>query len=375
MRPILYSAIGKEGKPETGYVDANSNAEALSILRASGLTNIELHDDYVTSQERPELKSLDKEQLGKLAAAEIQIRRGEPKLKTFLYLHRDTIVTTIVGLVIVVAGFLEQSNTTIVIGSTLALLTPAYLYWIQRHARRYNALMAAFARGNWRKARHLITLLKKHVDSGMVFDLDAREAAIDAMEGDLDLALKKLETWKISMDCKSPGMYESRISSLYQIQGNYAACLDYLRQALEKNPDNPVYILDLAMSEARLGSIDKAAALLEQLDTSALITMAKPYLSWAKGIIALKNNSYREALELLGEAHTAYLAMQNNPIFWISLSLCSAYLSLVLHHQGQTKTAEDLLAEAWPIVKLHGEKPLLDAINEQFGNHPGLCIA
>jgi hypothetical protein len=83
MPKLLYSATDAQGHKNVGFVEADSNVEALAKLRAAQLSAVELHDEPAGAALRPERAGLSEAQAARLAAFELRARR-DPGIGTVI---------------------------------------------------------------------------------------------------------------------------------------------------------------------------------------------------------------------------------------------------------------------------------------------------
>lgn len=110
------------------------------------------------------------------------------------------------------------------IGALLLGLTFGIPAWLFRDANRYDRLLRCFAVGDWKQAEKLIHALRSTTQpDSLRFDLDIREAMIQATHGNAAQALAGLEHWRSRLATSSPGLFEGRVASAYQAAGDYYA--------------------------------------------------------------------------------------------------------------------------------------------------------
>jgi hypothetical protein len=156
-------------------------------------------------------------------------------------------------------------------------------------------------------------------------------------------------------------MFEARVASVYHAAGDYKASLEQMRKAHQALPDDPSRQLDLALAEARLGEPDTARAVLAQLNEAALPSHGRPFVHWVRGLVALRRND-ASAHEELARAMAGFLEYGTNSAVWSALALCGGAYALALARAGQPDAARTALNRVSPILKVHGDKPLLRMI-------------
>jgi hypothetical protein len=124
-------------------------------------------------------------------------------------------------------------------------------------------------------------------------------------------------------------------------------------------PENVILRVDWVLAEACLGDVAQAARLLEEIDPETLPVYGQAFPPWIAGLIALRQNRGADALAHLQTAVDGFLAFGENPITWPSFALCSGACALALAGAGKTGEARQLVQRVWPILKAHGDQPLL----------------
>ncbi len=368
-RTILYSGVDRDNKPKNGYVEAENNREALQILKKEGVSDIRLHDDGLYASYRNELEDLSDKELERTAQFEIECRYN---LNIFGFLKevlRKNIFILLAGAGVIAWGIYSNSTIIILVGILLMLSMPVFSLWNYRHVNNYNRLQIELAWGNWQEALRLIDKLRVHMkESEVAFDLDINEACIVARERSLEEALKIVDMWREVFSETSPSLYESRISSMYHYCGDYDGFVECMRSAYLKSPENSLVTLDMALAEARFGSVEKASALLEKVHKEELPRFALLAVSWVKGLVA-RTNKDLAAKDYLESAVLQISAYSKNPVMWKHIALCTGAYALALHDSDEKQKAEELLEKIWKVLKVHGDNILLKEIGEKFPDY------
>ena len=368
MKKIIYKGIDTNGAEKKGFVSASSNAEALQLLKARGLADVQLYDDVLFAQDRAELENLSDAALEAIAKFEINVR-SKPRLLTFLLeVLRVNKLIVLGGLGLCLWGWYSGSYLSIIFGALISLSMPALSLWNYRHVSNYTHLLRTCADGRWGEANRLIENLRGHMKAPMMaFDLDIRKACIEAHVGSLNTALAIVEKWKHSFNEESPGLYESRVASIYHACDRYDDFIDQMRDAYFKSSLSPTLIVDLALAEARLGDVNKAEKLLACVRIEELPSHGLPFVDWIKGVVA-KRKQDPQAQKHLEAAVSGMLQFGENPAIWTSLAVCVGCYAAALPEPGAMEKAQSLLASVAKILKVHGDKPLLAELTEKYPN-------
>ena len=368
LKKILYTATDIHGKEVSSFIDTNSNKEAIELLSEKGFTNIRFHDDIATAIDRNSLDNLSDTELERIAKFEAAIR-VKPRFMTFIIeVFRVNKILIISGVCLSLWGLYDANRYLIAIGLILSLSMPLRSIWNYRVVNGYDKLLRAYARGQIEAATRQTEFLKKYMQQPeMAFDLDIRISALNASHGDLNGEIVKLKSWRDCIDDLSPGMYESRVASVYHLSGNYDKYVDSIREAFFKSSQSPTLILDLALAEARLGEIDKAEMLLKQVEPDELPIHGVPFVDWAEGMVEYRKGDSR-AEEKLSSAVSGLFEFSENPAVWPSLAVCIGDYALCVAADTSIDKAKVLLTHVWEILRFHGEKKLINQLLNKYPN-------
>lgn len=364
MKKILYSAQDSRGKPVTAFVEAASAADALAQLQSRGFQSIVLHDDPHIQLERDHLEGLDERSLARLAEFEVRIRKGQ-HIGLFLQQVLLNNAKVLLGSA-AVAGWAVYARHPVTAGLALLVLLgiPGIALWQYRRVTEYNALLKACALGQGDQVRERVARLRPVMTApAMAFDLDLREACVRAQESrSATEALAGLAHWREHFDAESPGVFESRIATVYHAAGQFPAFVEAMRAAYAASPKTPTFVVDLALAEARLGDLEAATRLLAEVNPAELPPHGQPFVHWAFGMIALRHNE-PVAAEPLRLAMEGLLEYKDNPAVWTALALVTAAYAVAIsrHHRAE---ALQLLASVQPVVVVHADRFLRILLQE-----------
>lgn len=358
MAQLLYSAKDGQGKPVQGFVEAVTTLEARQQLQTQGLTDVVLHQDTTVSTDPRSLAGLGPEQLRELARLSIATMQRPglaPLLKHVAASNRWWIAF---DLGLVAWGIATSNRWLMAGGAVLALLPFALAAWQSRHGDRYNALLKAFALGDWKHVRTLAQQLRE-VSRGvqnMEFDLDLRLAAVRARAGQLREALADVEPWRARV--ATPGTFENRIAAIHAAAGDRAGFVRLMAESHAKAPQEPARALDHALAQARFGDVEIADRLLREIDATLLPPHAQAFVAWTRGLVQLRQQQ-AGALDQLGQAVAEFLKLAAQPAAWPALAFSTCDHAIALAMAGRKDEARQELAQVWPIVRAHGDTPLL----------------
>lgn len=367
LKKILYSAVDDSGREIQSFIEARSNQEAYDILEYKGFSKIEFHDDALhIASERIELEDLTDTQNRAIAKFEIQSRRHQSFYSFLLEVLRSNKWLIFTGLILVAWSIYNQSTVGIALGLLISLPFPAISIWNYKNVKRYNDFLAAFALGKCDKALTLLNHLKKSMTAPeMAFDLQIREACIRVKNthvgGDI---LNQLQHWQDKFIASSPGLFESRLATVYFSAGDTVRFVELMRDAYAKSPNNASVILDLALAEARTGHYERAQTLLNHIDKALLPVHGRPFLHWVQGLIDA-NDQLPSADNQFSSAIAGFMEFNDNPAVWPSLAMNIAdYANFEPHTKHDTKLKG--LQKAWPIICFHAEKSLIDSLKVHY---------
>lgn len=366
MKKLLYTATKNNGKEVSSYIEANSNKEALESLSDKGFSNIEFQDDVVTAISRSDLDDLSENELEQVAKFEAAIR-VKPSFITFiLNVFRVNKLLILGGICFLIWGVVDSSSYLITFGLILSLSMPLLSIWNYRVVNRYDKLLRAYATGKTEAVAKLTESLRKHMKQPeMAFDLDIRMASINAHHGDVEKEIEKIEKWRAIIDELSPGMFESRVASIYHLHGSYNKFVEAMRNAFFISSLSPTLVLDLALAEARLGESEKAEILLKKVKPEELPIHGIPFINWVEGAVGCRKG-IPEAEDKLKSAISGLLAFGDNPAIWPSLAVCIGDYALCVNSEASRAKSKDLLSTVWDILKFHGERELIAQLVDKY---------
>lgn len=360
MGHLLYSARDSRGEPVEGFVEAASVRAAREQLASSGMRDIVLHQDPALGATDPrQLAGLDGRQLRALARLNLAAMRTPGlvgSLREVAVLYRWWLLA---AAAVVVAGVILDSGWTTWLGVVSLAWPFAQTVWMYRHSGRYNALLRAFAVGDWPRVRALAYKLRPFAPKveQLGFDLDLRVAWIAARDGRLHEALEMVERWREPL-ARQPGLFEQRVAPLYYAAGSRKGLLRVTAEAHALAPDEPSRAMDLALAQARFGDAVQARRLLDAIDMALLPSFGHGFHAWADGMVRLRQQQ-PGALEKLSEAVAAFLALSTNPVVWPALAFATCDHAVALSLAGRKEQAQREIADVWPILQAHGDNALL----------------
>lgn len=364
MSRILYRATAADGNGVTDFVEAGSAAEAMRLLIDRGLNDVVLLQSpgLATFNETP--PGLTPEQHARLRV-EVMAKPG--LVAAMRRVATRNVFPLALCVAVLCAGAWLHEAWLVVAGLALFAYPFAMLFWKRRHLSHYQRLAKAYALGHWDEVRRLAPKVKQASSNALLpWDVDVRLACIEALEGHLEAALASLEAWREPMTAKAAGMFEARLASVYFAARDYDGYQRLMDEAAELSGNDPSRLVDVAMAHAKFGDLHHAQAILAGIDTSLLPPVAQPFVRFVNGVILLRDNRPDVALQDLQAARDEFLRMSlKSPSAWAAMAAASGYLALALARCDKPELAQQVVADVLPMLRVHGEKPLIDMLQSE----------
>jgi len=363
---MLYSATTADGKPQSGYVDADNATEARERLERRGFTQVVLHQLAPVVEDAEMLDAISPHAVEQLARLQIQLMRAPTVLTMLASTARSAKWWLIVDAVMLVLGLATDTRWLWISSAILLLLPFAFTLWNYRHSARYTGLLRAFALGRWKEFEALMAQLApmRARSQQLDFDLDVRHACLISKRGELRAAIESLEPWRERL-AGQPGMFEMRLAAVFPYGGDREQFVTHMRLAHEASPTDPARAVDFALANARWGDVDKAEETLSKVDAGLLPPFAAPFVAWIEGLIALKRQR-PDTIAHLARATEGFLGWSGNPAVWVSLAHCACDYALALSFAGHKAQAEATLTSVLPILRHHVDKPLMQLLRNEI---------
>ncbi|MFG6458029.1 DUF4259 domain-containing protein [Roseateles sp. BYS96W] len=227
-------------------------------------------------------------------------------------------------------------------------------------------ILAAEALGDVAAVRdgiaRLRPLLGPVADAKLLWDLAVREAKTRAAEGQLDAALADLQPWRDTAESLGPGTFDMRCLAVCQDGGDYERAEQLRARLIGAGHGAVMQWLDLALLQARSGSAETAAALLEANAADFGNPALLPWVNFARGILAVRARA-AEGLALLTPWVEGRIAQaQSGPAVWPFLGIGVGWWALALHQAGRGGDAQAVLAAIRPLLLTPENALLVDAL-------------
>lgn len=230
----------------------------------------------------------------------------------------------------------------------------------------YATVLAAEALGDRATVREGIARIWRSLEAAgrvnVLWDLAVREAKTWAAEGRLIQAVAGLEPWRDTAEALDPGSFDMRLMAVYQVAGAHEEA-ERLREGLIAAGHGAVMqLMDLALREARAGSVQAAQALIAAHATSFQVEAIQPWLAFTQGILAVREGR-PEALDLLTswiEARAALCPTQQ--AIWGFFGLGAGWWALALQRAGREADAHAVIAAVRPLLLTPENVLLVDVL-------------
>lgn len=218
----------------------------------------------------------------------------------------------------------------------------------------YATVLAAEALGDRATVREGIARIWHSVEAAgrvnVLWDLALREAKTWAAEGRLAQALAGLAPWRESAEALDPGSFDMRLMAVYQVAGAHEEAERLRERLIAAGHGAVMQLIDLALREARAGSVQAAQALIAAHATSFQADAIQPWLAFTQGILAVRQGR-PEALDLLTpwiEARVALCPTQQ--AIWGFFGLGVGWWALALQRAGREADARAVIAAVRPLL-------------------------
>ncbi len=368
MGKVLYSAMDEKNQSVEGFIEALNNRDAIEKLKSQGLNQIKLHGDAsLFDQERDIITWLDKKTQSKIARKHLQIQKTKLTFGSYLSdLLQSSFFPIALGGGVTYWGYMEHSYIWASIGTITAFAPLFFGLWNYRLARNFDNLLKSYAYGEFDKALELAYTLKEESKmADLVAYADFVIAVNKAKEGELDEAIKILQSYSSDFETK-PGLFQSRLATLYFAAGQYESFCYHHKQAYLES-QQPVMLLDWLLAEVMVGDHKVIEQYIDQIAIEELPQYGVPYIDFVKGYALYKEGKLSEAKSYLESAQEGFLEYQENPAVWAILALSCVVYALVHYDLGEVEEAKAQINEGVEqIIVAHGDKKLLEELRKRF---------
>ncbi|TQV61446.1 MAG: hypothetical protein FNT15_09810 [Sulfurovum sp.] len=348
----------------------NSNAQVLEKLTKEGFINIELYGDAIFSGGRNDKNLFNKKVLEKKAKHEIDMLYGRSLFKHTLFSiqSNENLFSFFSGLVGLILGVI-LNNTWLLSGGIIvlifvfSLITMAY-----KMSGNVGQIYESIDYGYWDKAEKFLNNFhnyeKEKLPQYLKVLLDKNRALLLAIRNHPEVALQKVEEKYGFLKDIAPLEYMILISEIYYINGEYKEFLKQMNDIYEQYPDNAISILNITYAETLYGDKDRAKMLLHKVKIEELPIYTLPIVDFTRGLLIQEDNANKK-LEYLQKSLMGIEKFKNVPVFPRIIAIIAGYYAIALHDNNYEK-AKNILDPYWGILKIHGNKMLLEDIDRKM---------
>jgi tetratricopeptide (TPR) repeat protein len=367
MPTFLFSATNRDGATITDRIDGETASGARYKLEMQGYTRIQFHTDDMEKHFTGSVKEDSELDPSEVLSPEqeLKARRGGGALREIWSAWKMNAVFWVP--LAIWLGFIFREGRPFSIwdwaGFVLSGFFLLYFIWIVLPSVAYQRLLEAGVWFRWNEVRRWVKFIRLIKCVGFVpipdLELDFRVAYGLAAEGKLDEALKLVK--KHDNPKVGKFMFLSRSASLYEAVGQYEQMTRLRREAAQHGTGNPSEKIDLALGLLRRERKPaEARVILEELEQQDIGDVAKLFVNYCQGLLAVEEENWQKADEALSATIEASAPLANNPIMQGMLNDIKAYHGITLARLGNYAEARKLIRAATPALKARKETLLLD---------------
>jgi tetratricopeptide (TPR) repeat protein len=330
MAEYLWTGKDNLGKTFVKRVNADTPAQAKTLLEERGCSELELHSDDVadavrTYSDRPAKFS---------AGEELQIRRkGTTLLGAWSNAFKESKETNILFLLLILFFICTRNYLgAIICAIGFFAFIPIY-FWFRQSSKYYRQLNRDRVWYRWDEVLNCIEKLKRAKRWTKIGIPDAefircRASALAGL-GRFDEAIAEFSL--LAENPKMPRwLYLCQLATIHDIAKKHTEAIALSKQAAELKVDDPIILIDLATRIVRRQKDTvQAKAILDRAEKQTMIELAKPHVPLCRGIIAYYENDYPGAQSKLQEALIGFRPFMRNPIMEGVVLRTKAYLCCV----------------------------------------------
>lgn len=384
MPSFYLTATSAEGQRATTKVMASTAAEARETLLERGWSEITIHTDDI-------MALYEMEAPGHSLSPDEMIRLGRmTNFQYFLFLsgklYRQSPYLNLAAVLALGYGISKPALWSTVAGG-VALAIPLFLAVAGAYGntakRQYDALLTAACWFRWDEAERL---LRQQTATLPPLEVAYRQSQIVAGRGHIERALRSF-----SAQIRTAGIPEwfvcSRQADLYLTANRAAwaamersatsstngqtfvdAAINRLTEAVQKWPDQPANLIDLAKLQLKFKQdVVTARQLIYQAQQLVLTELPLLYVTYVNGLIDLEQNKPYDAISKLTEFARQLQRMAVNPVTDSALDEVRAFLTLAYAAANDTTNAMAQFRICEPrLIALH-ERELLTRCRNALG--------
>jgi tetratricopeptide (TPR) repeat protein len=364
MFSFNYKATSTSGETFTSRVEAKSAADAWEQLQKNGYSEIEVLDDEYSAIKLDDNASVQRLKMS--AKVELSLRQQDTLGGRILWSLRQS--RNVMIWLPLLLGFVyylfnkESTSTDVAIYGSLLLVYLAWFVWATIPSVLYWQAQEASAWYRWGEVERWMQWLARWKRWFNIpfseHELLFRTATAMAGQGRLDEALRLVEGLAENTEL-APGFYQTRLASLFFAAKNYTRAAQLQQEARTINPSASATI-DLAFTMAKwIGDYQTARELLDEIDIEKINPLAKIFVFYARGIVAIDLKEYDVASRFLEDALTLGKNHFGTPLMKTVMAGALAYHGLGLAGLGRLSDAKRFFDLAKPLLEACQDTQLL----------------
>lgn len=373
MATFLYSARAQDGSSVTEELDAESLETARYKLELRGFTAIKFHTDESMLRVDAHLRE---EMGGPLPETvlspkqQVEARQGGGALSELWSAWKvNQIFWLPIGVWVGVTLFNGRpygwGDWT---GFALGIVFIVYFFWLVVPGVGYQLLLDASVWNREAETRRLRRLLLWSQKLGCPaipkLELDLRLAWVLARSGKIEEGRELARRHEES--AKGNPTILGRLAGFYVAAGEHERAHILQVAAAEASGGGLSEQIDLALGLVReQRKADEASEVIEKIADKEMSDMAKSFVAYVRGLIALENSKWKDALHQF-EIVRKGLAAYQNPSAQGLLREVDAYCALAFAGNGDLEEGRQLLERSRPLLEARKEARLLDRLALAF---------
>ncbi|MFZ6643122.1 hypothetical protein ACO0LL_25610 [Undibacterium sp. TC4M20W] len=361
MYAFKFTAKDSQDRIVTDRVEASSIEAAYDKLEKQAYRDIRVIDSQKTAVNLDNVNS--RLRLRTSAYHELQLQKKSSLVVTLamLYANNAGIWGPILVWWVIATAILGGQSVGALIPALLFVIHLLWFIWAITPTVLYHRALDARTMLRWKEVErtmHFMARWKSWFKTPISnHEIIFRLASAEAGQGRLDAALARLEPLKGDHTLE-PGLYERKLASVYFVTGQFQQ-VAIAQQAAYKLKPNLANTVDLATTLVRrLDNTEGAALLMEEIEGAKQSDLQRVFVLYCQGLIRLKNNEAKEALDLL----TLSLELSKDfgsPTMKSIVVEIQVHLALALCACQRHQDAAPLFSAARPFIEIWKDTDLL----------------
>lgn len=356
MSSFLFTAVNRDGKSVTERVEAENLAQAKYKLEIQGYSEISFYESDLSEDTWNLFDEKNKKSKQEFLQRQVEIQYNTSYWQHVFFCLK---LTAILWIPLTVWVALSWSFFSFL---SLGLFFAVFIY-LSLPVIFYDKLLMAHFRAQNFKVRFWVKISKLFNNISFLkippADLDSRLSCADAREGNLKLALSRMEKYQ-NVEKVPRRLLNIYLGSIYGNAKKYDELLKLQENALQEGNISSEEMIDYAMNLARWQKkTNFAREILDKALDSEMTAMMQLFVPFCKGLIEIEDGNFPQAEFYLQLASKQIEPFKKNGYLVGLRSEIKAFLSIVLGTRGEKAEAAKLFYEAKPYLLAHKETDLL----------------